>query len=69
MYHWGYIHGRVGINEASSVVIVHFDFPDFDLIKWIIGVSPYRPQARTGLGILIRTYVRFLVPNDPYGWW
>ena len=72
MYQWGCIHGsRVGINEVSSLVILHFDFLDFDfdLIKWIVGVSPYRPHARTGVGILIRTYVCFLVLNDPHGWW
>ena len=32
------------------------DFVDFNLIDRMVGVSPYRPQARNGVFILIRTY-------------
>ena len=42
----------LNISRISDAV----DFVKFDLIDRIFGVSPYRPQARTGVVAFIQTY-------------
>ena len=45
-----------GVCCFDRALMCSVDFVDFDISNRIVGVSLYRPQARTGVTILIRTY-------------
>jgi hypothetical protein len=48
-------HPLLVADDAKCSNVDFVDFVDFDLIDRIVGVSPYRPQARTRTVILTRS--------------
>ena len=48
--------GGISGSKFSCTLFVDVDFVDFDFIDRIVGVSPHRPQARTGVVVRTQTY-------------